>query len=277
MKQVNGLTEFSMKALIIAAGLGKRLKSQTKTTPKAMLKVGGVTILDRMICSLNNCGVTEVGLVRGYLAEKFKDCSIKYFENHDFKDNNILHSLMCARDFLIDSANDGEPLLLTYSDIVVDKSWIKYASTMSADIALICDSNWRQGYIGRDQHPVTEAELVVFDQEHKLLKVGKIHDYVDVFGDGSSPNIAEFIGICFLTPKGILKVLNAFDELNSSLKPTDSFGNSSEFRKAYLSDLFQFMSNAGEQIFVATGAYTWFEIDTEQDLERANNYFSKRL
>ena len=277
MKLVNGLTEFSMKALIIAAGLGKRLKSQTITTPKALLNVGGVTILDRMIRSLNNCGVTEIGLVRGYLAEKFKAYSIKYFENPDFKENNILHSLMCARDFLIDSANDGEPLLLTYSDIVVDKSWIEYASTMSADIALICDSNWKQRYIGRDQHPVTEAELVVFDQEHVLLQIGKIYDYVDDIGHGSSQNIAEFIGICFLSPKGILKVLNAFDELNRCLKPTDPFGNSSEFRKAYLSDLFQFMSNAGEQIFVATGGYTWFEIDTEQDLERANNYFSKRL
>lgn len=277
MKPVNGLTEFFMKALIIAAGLGKRLKSQTLTTPKALLSVGGVTILDRMICSLNNCGVTEIGLVRGYLAEKFKDCSINYFENPDFKENNILHSAMCARDFLIDSANDGEPLLLTYSDIVVDKSWIEYASTMSADIALICDSNWKQRYIGRDQHPVTEAELVVFDQEHELLQIGKIYDYVDDIGDGSSQSIAEFIGICFLTPKGILKVLKAFDELNKCLKPTDPFVNSSEFRKAYLSDLFQFMSNAGEQIFVATGQYTWFEIDTEQDLERANNYFSKRL
>ncbi len=275
MKQVSGLTEFSMKALIIAAGRGKRLKSYTKTMPKTMLKIGGVTILDRMIDSLNSCGVTEIGLVRGYLAEKFKACSIKYFENPDFEENNILHSLMCAKDFLIDSAKEGEPVLLTYSDIVVDKSWIEYASTMSADIALICDSNWQHGYIGRDQHPMVEAELVVFNQEHELRKIGKIYNHVDVIGNINSSNIAEFIGICFITPKGILKVLNTFDELNRCLNLTDPFGDSSEFRKSYLSDLFQFMSNAGEQIFVATGAYTWFEIDTEQDLERANNYFSK--
>lgn len=277
VKQVNGLTEFSMRALIIAAGLGKRLKSKTKTTPKALLKVGGATILDRMISSLNDCGVTEIGLVRGYLAEKFNAHSIKYFENPDFNENNILHSLLCARDFLIDTVSDDEALLLTYSDIVVDKSWIKFALTMRADIALICDSNWRQRYIGRYQHPFSEAELVVFDKERELLKIGKIYDYLEEVGSSNSPNIAEFIGICVLTPQGILKVLNAFDSVNGCLKPTDPFGDSSEFRKAYLSDLFQFMSDAGEQIFVATGGYSWFEIDTEQDLERANNYFSKRL
>ena len=266
-----------MKGLIVAAGRGTRLGKLTKDTPKALLEVADRTILQRMITAMTNCGINEIGLVRGYLANKFNIPSLKYFENPNFEKNNVLHSLMCAKDFLIESVNEGEPLIVTYSDIVVDSSWIEYATTMSADIALICDSNWKQRYIGRDQHPVTEAELVVFDQEHVLLQIGKIYDYVDDIGHGSSQNIAEFIGICFLTPKGILKVLNAFDELNRCLKPTDPFGNSSEFRKAYLSDLFQFMSNAGEQIFVATGGYTWFEIDTEQDLERANNYFSKRL
>ncbi len=264
-----------MKGLIVAAGRGTRLGKLTKDTPKALLEVADRTILQRMITAMTNCGINEIGLVRGYLANKFNIPSLKYFENPNFEKNNVLHSLMCAKDFLIESVNEGEPLIVTYSDIVVDSSWIEYATTMSADIALICDSNWEYGYVGRSQHPMTEAELVVFDDKNNLQKIGKIYSLLNKEIKLGTINVAEFIGMFYLSPNGILKLLNTFDGLTKSLGPTDAFGKSAEFQTAYLSDLFQYMVNAGDQISVATAISPWFEIDTAQDLRRAEDYFSK--
>lgn len=264
-----------MKGLIVAAGRGTRLGNLTRNTPKPLLSVAGLTILQRMINSMTDCGVSEIGLVRGYLAEKFNLPSLKYFENPNFEKNNVLHSLMCAKDFLIKSANEGEPLIVTYSDIVVDKSWIKYATRMKKDIALLCDSNWEHGYIGRDKHPKTEAELVVFDEKNNLQKIGKIYSMLIDEIELGTINVAEFIGMSYLSPNGILKLLSTFDGLTKLLRPTDAFGKSVEFQTAYLSDLFQFMVNAGDQISVTTATSPWFEIDTAQDLRRADDYFSK--
>lgn len=263
-----------MKGLIIAAGRGMRLKDLTRDTPKTLLNVGGITILQRMINSMNDSGIFEIGLVRGYLAEKFDVPSIKYFENRNFENNNVLQSLMCAREFLTKSVEEGVPVILTYSDIVVDKAWIQSAKSLGSDITLLCDSNWKSKYIGRDQNPMTDAELAVFDTKNNLCAIGKIYDSLQEAGRVNLSNTAEFVGICLLNPNGILKVINTFDDLNRSLGPTDKFGNSSEFQKAYLTDLFQFMILAGERILVETAKYPWFEIDTAQDLARANEFFS---
>jgi choline kinase len=264
-----------MKGLIVAAGRGTRLGNLTRETPKALLKIADQTILHRMLTAMTNCGINEIGLVRGYLANKFDIPSLKYFENHNFEKNNILHSLMCAKDFLIESANEGKPIVVTYSDIVVDESWVEFATTMCADITLICDSNWEYGYIGRDQHPMTEAELVVFDDKNNLQKIGKIHSSLNKEIKLEVINVAEFIGMFYLSPDGIVKLVNTFDALTKLLRPADAFGRSAEFQTAYLSDLFQYMVNAGDHISVATLSSPWFEIDTAQDLRRADDYFSR--
>lgn len=264
-----------MKGLIVAAGRGTRLGNLTKDKPKSLLEVGNQTILQRMINSMTDCGISEIGLVRGYLAWKFDIPSLKYFENPNFEKNNILHSLMCAKDFLIESANEGEPIIVTYSDIVVDTSWVEYAIKLKDDIALLCDSNWELGYVGRDKHPKTEAELVVFDDTKRLQKIGKIYSLLDKEIGLGTINVAEFIGMFYLSPNGIVKLLDTFDGLSSLLRPTDTFGRSAEFQTSYLSDLFQFIANAGDQISVATSTSPWFEIDTAQDLRRADKYFSK--
>ena len=60
------------KALIVAAGLGSRLKNYTKNLPKCMLDFGGKTLLEHQISSYKNCGIYNISLVRGYKKDKIK-------------------------------------------------------------------------------------------------------------------------------------------------------------------------------------------------------------
>jgi len=86
------------KALIIAAGLGSRLKKHTENLPKCMLDFGGKTLLERQLEVYKKCKITDVSLIRGYKKEKINYKGIKYFENTDFRNNNILNSIFYAED-----------------------------------------------------------------------------------------------------------------------------------------------------------------------------------
>ncbi|HEM5280374.1 TPA: NTP transferase domain-containing protein, partial [Streptococcus suis] len=61
-----------MRAIILAAGMGTRLRPLTLTTPKSLIKVGGETLIERQIKFLREACVNEIIVVTGYLSEKFQ-------------------------------------------------------------------------------------------------------------------------------------------------------------------------------------------------------------
>ena len=88
--------------MFVAAGFGTRLVPVTLNTPKPLVRVNGTRIIDTMIDALLEIGVTDITIVRGYLAEQFdqllyKYPTIKFIENPAFNESNNISSLMCAR------------------------------------------------------------------------------------------------------------------------------------------------------------------------------------
>ena len=88
------------KALIVAAGLGSRLKKHTENLPKCMLDFGGQTLLQRQLNAYKKNEINDISLIKGYKKEKINYKEIKYFENTDFKNNNILNSIFYAEKIL---------------------------------------------------------------------------------------------------------------------------------------------------------------------------------
>ena len=76
----NSISKKKTKALIIAAGLGSRLKKHTENLPKCMLDFGGKTLLKRQLDAYKNSGVEDISLIRGYKKEKITYKGIKYFD-----------------------------------------------------------------------------------------------------------------------------------------------------------------------------------------------------
>lgn len=90
------------KAVFVAAGFGSRLAPITLNTPKPMVRVKGVRIIDRMIDACLAAGITEIYIVRGYLAEQFdqllyKYPTIRFIENPAYNETNNISSVVCAR------------------------------------------------------------------------------------------------------------------------------------------------------------------------------------
>ena len=71
------------KSLIVAAGLGSRLKGLTENIPKCMLDFGGKTLLERQLSSYKKCGIVDISLVRGIKKNKINYKGIKYYDNND--------------------------------------------------------------------------------------------------------------------------------------------------------------------------------------------------
>lgn len=95
------------RAIILAAGMGTRLKPLTDEIPKPLIKVNGKRMIDTIIDALHNNGINEIYVVVGHLREKFavllKDYSdIKLINNPYYKDCNNISSLYVARDYLDD-------------------------------------------------------------------------------------------------------------------------------------------------------------------------------
>lgn len=271
----SGSIDEFMRGLIIAAGRGSRLGHLTDTSPKCLLKVGGISIVERIINQMSDVGVKKFAIVRGYLGHKFELRNIQYFENFQYSQNNILHSMMCAKDFLIDSLIQNENLIISYSDIVFESVLMKKIAGSRGSISLLCDPDWEVKYSGRTQHPKTEAEIVVANNDNLVVEIGKLFAEKKISSQNSTLELIEFTGLILLKPDGISLVLDAFKEIAAVVQPDEPFGRSNTFQNAYLSDLFQFLVDSGRRVEVTRFIGTWFEIDTEQDLLRANEFFTK--
>ena len=111
------------RAVFIAAGFGSRLVPITLNTPKPLVRVHGVRIIDRLIDACLAADISDIYIVRGYLAELFdqllyKYPMIKFLENPVYNEANNISSALVARDILSDSYVFEADLLISNPSII---------------------------------------------------------------------------------------------------------------------------------------------------------------
>lgn len=96
-----------MKAIVLAAGLGTRLRPITNDTPKSLVKVMGEAMAERQVRFLKERGIEDITIVTGYLAEKFDYLKEKYGVKLVFNDKydkyNNIYTMYLVKDLLPDS------------------------------------------------------------------------------------------------------------------------------------------------------------------------------
>ncbi|MBO4392068.1 MAG: phosphocholine cytidylyltransferase family protein [Clostridia bacterium] len=116
-----------MKALILAAGFGKRLRPITNSIPKSMVEVNGTPLLVNALNNLTSLGITDIGIVVGHMADYIKEhigteyngAAISYFENPRYLETNNVVSLFKAASF----CNDD--MLMLECDIYYHKEMLE--------------------------------------------------------------------------------------------------------------------------------------------------------
>jgi len=243
-----------MKALIVAAGKGKRLGAYTADLPKCLLPVADKSIIDHQLDALHANGISDIAIVKGYLADTIQRESISSeFINDDFENNNILSSMMYAADFL------DEDTIVSYSDIIYSKEVVATLIDAPYDITAVTDVDWRGRYINRHDHPESEAEKVLF-QPHTAVaeKFGKVID-------ASPEHIGEFIGLYKLSKDGARVFKDAFHEARLKFD-NEQFMHAKSFANAYITDMFNYLIQQGNVVNCAFIQKGWWEIDTEEEL-----------
>lgn len=123
---LNALEPYRVKrAIFIAAGFGSRMVPITFNTPKPLVRVHGIRIIDRLIDACLGAGIDEIYIVRGYLAEQFdqllyKYPMIKFLENPIYNEANNISSSVVAR-YLLSNAYVFEADLLISNPEIIKK------------------------------------------------------------------------------------------------------------------------------------------------------------
>lgn len=248
-----------MKTIIIAAGMGNRLMPITDDKPKCMLQVGGKTIMQRQLEVLRQYGIDNIVVVKGYKREMINYPGVRYYENTDYENNNILRSL-----FYAESEMDDE-FIFSYADIIFEQSILEKLLQSGANISLVVDVDWFSHYKGRLLHPIEEAELVEVENG-KITKIGK---------KICSANRAhgEFIGLAKFSKRGAAILRSNYQRVVSEYHGR-AFQQAASVEKAYLTDMIQELIDMGYAISNVDIKGGWVEIDTSEDLERAESQFA---
>jgi len=240
-----------MKAVILAAGVGSRIKPLTDNHPKILLKVGDNTILEMMISNIQDCGINEVIFVVGYLKEqikdyvktKFPDLNVNFVTNDKYAETNTGYSLMLVKDFI---QNSG--FIKFDGDVVFDKEILKKLIECKQENCLCIYKNI---YLG------AEEIKVIINNQNRILKVNKTVNPKDAVG--------ESIGIdkiCKETAKLLFKEL----ELMMLYKK-----NHQEYYEGAYERLIK--KNIPFYTLDISGL-NWVEIDTRDDFDLGIKIFS---
>lgn len=251
-----------MKAIIVAAGRGRRLGPETAELPKCMVAVGGRPILHWQLDALRAAGATELVIVRGYLGERIAapGYPLRFVDNPEWPTNNILASLM----FAAHEMNDG--FLFSYSDIVFATAHAEAVAASPADTSLVVDRRWSETYVGRIHHPISEAELA---SVQPTPAGGAAVDRVGKNVVTPEQASGEFIGLAKFSARGAERLKQEWQRaLAGGLEAP--YGRAAHLRQAYLSDALNAMSARGDHLAPVFVDGRWREIDTEEDLSRTH-------
>ena len=174
-----------MQAVILAAGMGKRLKELTKNNTKCMVKVNGVSLIERMLSQLEKKNLSRIIIVVGYKAEELKNyidtlniCTpVVYVENKVYNETNNIYSLALAKEYLCE-----EDTLLFESDLIFEDSVIDEILNDPRETLALVDKyeSWMDGTcVKLDSHDNIEA--FVPKDKFKFNEINKYYKTVNIY------------------------------------------------------------------------------------------------
>jgi len=244
-----------MQAIILAAGMGKRLGDYTKDNTKCMVPVNGVLLIDRSLDCLSHLKLSQVVIVVGYEGQKvidhvgseYKGIPVKYIWNKVYDTTNNIYSLALAKDEMI-----SEDTLLLESDLIYESSMLeKLASDPFPNLALVAKyESWMDG------------TMVRIDDENNIIDfVPKAaFRYADADQYYKTVNIYKFSKE-FATSKYV-PFLEAYCK---------SVGNNEYYENVLR--IITFL-NSHDLKALPIANEKWYEIDDKQDLDIAEALFS---
>jgi choline kinase len=233
-----------MKAIILAAGRGSRMKSLTDERPKCLVELRGKTLLDWQLGALRNAGVNEIAIVTGYKRELLAGRGLVEFHNPRWAETNMVSSLACAEAWLA-----AQTCIVSYADIFYDSSAVALLVNCPAPLAVTYDSNWLVSWKERFGDPLLDAETFRLKPDGTLSEIGnKPRSIEEIEG--------QYMGLLRFTPAAWIEVSRIRADL------TDA-----ERDAMHMTETLQKLIDAGRMPVCAVRYdRSWGEIDSAEDL-----------
>lgn len=243
-----------MKAIILAAGQGTRLKKYTENLPKGMLEIKGKTIIERQIEMYRECGIDNVIVVRGYAAEKIYYSDVTYYNNIDYANTNMVESLLCAKEEFDDD------VIVSYSDILFDKSMLIRMINTDEDFACAVDDDWKIYWKKRYGRIDFDTESLVIGEDDCIKELGLENPPLEKID-------ARYVGLLKFSKKGLDEIIEIMKYAHEKYenKPWQQSGKI--VQKAYMTDLLNAVIESGKSIRAVRFSNGWIEFDTNEDYE----------
>ena len=245
-----------MKAIILAAGQGTRLKKYTENLPKGMLSFGGKTLIERQIEIYRSCVIDKIIIVKGYAADKIQYPDVTYYVNRDYENTNMVESLLCAK------LEFNDEIIVSYSDILFEKSMLRKMMDSQMDFAVSVDDNWHKYWNMRYGRIDFDTESLVIDEKDCITELGLENPSEDKMD-------ARYIGLLKFSPKGLDEIIQIMDAAYKKFenRPWQQSGKTA--KKAYMTDLLNAVILSGEAVNAIHFDNGWIEFDTNEDYEKA--------
>lgn len=244
-----------MQAIILAAGMGKRLKQLTNNNTKCMVKVNGVTMIERMLSQLDKLNLSNITVVVGYKGKELQEyistlnikTKINYVENEIYDKTNNIYSLYLARHCLLQ-----EDTLLLESDLIFEDSVLeKIVNDPYPSLALVAKyESWMDGTV------------VTLDEENNITRFldKKAFKFEDIQNYYKTVNIYKFSKE--FSTSHYVPFLEAYSK---------ALGDNE-----YYEQVLKVITLLDKPEIKATklGNESWYEIDDVQDLDIAESIFA---
>lgn len=233
-----------MKAIILAAGRGSRMKDLTEEVPKCLVELRGRPMLEWQLEALRGAGITDIAIVTGYRRELLASRGLHEFHNPRWAETNMVSSLAQANAWLSDT-----PCIVSYSDIFYQASAVRSLMDANDALAITYDPDWLQLWQKRFGDPLLDAETFRLNADNTLLEIGNKPQSVEEIQ-------GQYMGLLRLTPEGWNEILR----LRAGLAPT-------QCDKMHMTGTLQMVIDAG-RVPVKAVPYRdgWGEVDSPEDL-----------
>ena len=238
-----------MRAIILAAGRGSRMKHLTSNKPKCLVTLKGKPLLEWQLKAIKDAGIKEIAIVTGYKKELLAHYKLVEFYNNRWLHTNMVVSLTCAEEWL-----KKGPCVISYSDIFYEKSAIVSLINCSASLAITYDPNWLSVWNKRFDDPLSDAETFRINTSNQILEIGNRPNCIEEVQ-------GQFMGLLRITPESWKEIVNILSELPPNIR-----------KKIQMTNILQNIV-IKKRLAVLGIPYgdKWGEVDTFEDLKVFNN------
>jgi len=248
-----------LKAIILAAGQGTRLRPLTENKPKCMVEFQGKPIIDHLIETFRLCGIDDIVVINGYqgdmLESHLEGHNIRFVRNEAYDTTNMVYSLFCATDEFDDD------LIISYSDIIYSPKILRQLMANPAPMSVAIDLNWKQLWDIRMEGILSDAETLKISPQGHIYEIGlKPESLEEIEG--------QYIGLISVRSESLAAMKAVYDDLDARQINGRSRPN------IFMTDLLQEVINSGMNISADTFNGGWIEIDSLTDLSMYNEHIT---